>query len=74
MKQTGEQDAIQTKSVSVAASAHYYLRMPKIDMFLNWGVHQPFLDYRINPDWISAHVQSCKLEPEDAKMDFSRTW
>ena len=42
MKQTGEQDAIQTKSASAGASAHYYLRMPKVGMLLNWGVHQLF--------------------------------
>ena len=41
---------------------------------MNWGKHQPFLDYRVNPDWISAHVQACQLEPGDAKLEFLLTW
>jgi hypothetical protein len=74
VKQAGENDSIQTRSANAGPSAHYYLRMPKIGKIVCWGTHQPFVDYRINPDWISSYVQACKVLPEDAKVEFSKTW
>ena len=73
-KSSGENDAIQTRSATAGASCAYYLRMPKIGMVLNWGTTTPNEDFRINPDWILAYVQSGKITPEDAKIEVSKTW
>ena len=73
-KSAGENDAIQTRSATAGASCAYYLRMPKIGMIFNSGTTTPNDDFRINPDWILAYVQSGKMTPEDAKMEVSKTW
>ena len=74
VKSSGENEAIQTKSAAAAASCAYYLRMPKVGMVLNWGTKNPNEDFRINPDWVMAYLQSGKILAEDAKMEISKTW
>ena len=73
-KSSADNEAIQTRAASAGASCAYYLRMPKIGMILNWGTKKPNDDFRINPDWILAYLQSGKITPDDAMMEISKTW
>ena len=74
VKQSGENDCIQTRNASAGASCAYYLRMPKVGMIMSWGTKKPNAGFRVNPDWIMAYVQAGKISPEDARMEISKTW
>jgi hypothetical protein len=56
------------------ACGHYYLRMPKHGSVLSDGSHRPYLDYRVNPEWIMSYMQQGKLAAHYAYKEICKTW
>ena len=66
--------AIGVQSASQPACGHYYLRMPKTGLIFSGGAQEPFLGYRVNPEWIISYVQSNKLTPGNARKEILKTY
>lgn len=67
-------DAIGVRSSSQPGCGHYYLRMPKVGLIFSGGTGEPFINYRINPEWILSYVQNGKLTPKSARAEVLKTW
>ena len=46
---------------SAAAAGHYYCRIPKVGSIFTAGTNEPFVDYPIKAEWITAYWQAEKL-------------
>jgi len=67
-------DAIGVRSSSQPGCGHYYLRMPKVGLVFSCGTGEPFINYRINPEWILSYVQNGKLTAKSARAEILKTW
>ena len=55
---------------TAAAAGHYYVRAPKVGKLLSCGTHQPYEDYAIKAEWVTAYWQAGKLTDEQAINEF----
>ena len=54
------------KSSRSIAPMHYYLQMPKVGMVRSQASVKPFVDFAVNPRWISGYLQQGKISVDDA--------
>ena len=55
---------------TAAAAGHYYIRAPKIGQLISCGTHQPFEDYAVKGEWVTAYWQAGKLTDEQAINEY----
>ena len=48
--------------------------MAKTGSFFNGGTKEPHLQYKVNPLWVTSYVSSSKISPEDAKLEYLKTY
>ena len=46
---------------TAAAAGHYYCRIPKVGSIFTTGTNEPFVDYPVKAEWITAYWQAEKL-------------
>ena len=57
-------------SHTAAAAGHYYVRCPKVGSVWSVGSHEPYKDYPVKAEWVTAYWQAGKLSDEGATAEY----
>ena len=58
---------------TTAGSAHYYCQCPKVGQLFMVCTHQAFIDFPVNPEWITNFLSAEKVTHETARQQYVRS-
>jgi hypothetical protein len=64
--------AVDGKRRRSADAGFYYVQAPKVGKVASGGTQQPFLDYAVNPLWVSTLCEGDKMLYRDARLAMAR--
>ena len=57
-------------AAKASAPMHYYLQMPKVGLVEFRTNTEAYIDFKVNPRWITGYLQSKRLAADDAQMEY----